>query len=358
MDKQNRREFPTEWLNLMRFLAIFFIMWSHFDNRIFAAVNPTGMNVQKLCFFPPTPGSVLFYGYTGKYAVTMLCVISGFITAWSCDRRSRRPFVKFVIRRYLRLILPVTGISLIYLAVCALSGRRLYSAASVLHALFCLGSEVIVSYYWCLPAFLLGNCLIYLLVVLDQKVKKISPPGKLALLGCLVVGSFLVSYKIYNSRLFWTTAVLAGYLVYQCYMTVDIKLPGYVIVLLAAVVYWLPRGEESLKIYMRCTLASCIVVYALLHMKKTSEKISGFCRRKKVKELLKYSYPLFIVHGFTEFLFSSSVIWQIQARTQSWWLTYLISFALKTLCDFAAAFLIHYIFEEKIQRRILSLLRL
>lgn len=350
MDNDKRKDFPTEWLNLLRFLSIFFIVWSHFDNRIFAEVHPDGLNIQRLFFFPPAAWSRIFYGYTGKYAVAMLCVLSGFVTAWVCRHKDTGSLLQFAVKRYLRLILPVCGMSVLYLAVRSLSGSGSYTFYEIVSGLFLLGSDTFSGYNWCLPAFFTGNILIRILSRQEEKTGKIRPEARCMILLAGLLCGFLAAYKLYNSWLFWTMAVLSGFLVYECYTLIDIRLPWYVTVLLLIVMYWLPRGEESMKIYLRCTVASCIAVYVLLHMRSLTERLSSFCRKKNAVAVLGYSYSLFIVHGFTMNLFLEQVIDRVHTWTGYWWLTYAVTFTGKLALDLFLSAVIHALFEKKIYR--------
>lgn len=351
MYKENRRkEFPTEWMNLIRFISIFFIVWSHYENRAFAEVIPSGLNIQRMFFFPPSLTSYIFYGYTGKYAVAMLCVISGFITAWTCSRKKAQSFPRFFAKRYLRLMLPVQGISIIYLVINGLFGSKVYTAGEILKGLFLPGAYTICDYYWCLSAFLLGNCLIYFLDRCDEKTQEWNSYMKLAVLFAFVAGGLLVSYKIYNSQMFWMMVVVSGYFVYELYEKVDWKLPGYMVFFCVILLYWLPRGEESLKLYMRYCAASCLFLYMMLNRQRILEKVSVFCKRKRVAALLEYSFSLFLVHGLTQQIFIDSLISGIQSWTGQWWITYILSFCLKMMIDFFFAMIIHQLFETKIYR--------
>ena len=93
MLKKNHEELKTGWLNAVRFFAILYVLWTHYEYEIFAEVHPLGQNIEKLFFMPPSPSSWLLYGYTGKYAVAVLCVISGFVTAYSLNHKNKTSVV-------------------------------------------------------------------------------------------------------------------------------------------------------------------------------------------------------------------------------------------------------------------------
>lgn len=162
--KISRRQYSTEWLNLIRFLAIFYVLWTHYEYACFAEIFPMGTNIEEMFFFPPALSSWLLYGYTGKYAVAFLCVISGFITAWGMENKNVSEFWRYLLKRYLRLMVPVWGIVTFTLGIRAVLEMESYGLWEIFSGLFIPGSKVFYGHFWCLSSFLIGNCLIFLIM--------------------------------------------------------------------------------------------------------------------------------------------------------------------------------------------------
>ena len=92
-----------EYLNTFRFLAVVWIVFAHFNYQCFS--NYFNQNLLSDFFYNSTFWlSWLFYGITGKYAVAMMCIISGWLVAKKFYKKTV-DFGKFIWNRYLRLML-------------------------------------------------------------------------------------------------------------------------------------------------------------------------------------------------------------------------------------------------------------
>lgn len=152
--------------------------------------------------------------------------------------------------------------------------------------------------------------------------------------------------------------VVMGYALYDLYTYYEIKISKVVYPVLILVAWWLPRGEESLKIYVRDAVAVCIIIYLLFHANHMLEKINTFCCKKRINTILKYSYSLYVVHEFSLIFFSKKLVIIVQGLTNHWWMTYLFSFLLKTMFDLGLAVVFYYIFEKLLFKKCCSLLKL
>lgn len=354
MNDKVKENLHTEWLNLVRFWAVFYVTWTHFEYVVFAEVNEQKMNLEKLFFFPPKPTSWFLYGYTGKYAVALLCVISGFVAALTLKNGKKTSCFRYFLKRYLRIMIPVFGVSLLTLGVMKIIGIHM-NLQDILQSLFLPGCTLFYGHFWCLSSFLLGNYLIYLL---NNVIGKWKPKLRVLSLGGIILVGLVISYKIYSWEAAWTIAVLFGYLLYEIIINFEFTLPKVMVLPLVMLIWWLPRGEESLKIYIRDMMSSFFVLFLLFQWDFVRTKINNFCKRKGMKNALKYSYSLYVVHGFSIRFFACQMTMWIYSWVNNWCSAYIISFLLKTLFDLSLAIAVYHICEKKLYEKCCNLLRL
>ena len=68
-----------DYIDTLRLCSILFIVLSHFDGECFYYL--TGISMMQTHLARDGKLGLLMYGWTGKYALALLCVISGFLTA-------------------------------------------------------------------------------------------------------------------------------------------------------------------------------------------------------------------------------------------------------------------------------------
>lgn len=354
MLKKNQEELKTNWLNAVRFFAVLYVLWTHYEYEIFAEVHPLGQNIEKLFFMPPSPSSWLLYGYTGKYAVAVLCVISGFVTAYSLNHKNKTSVVYYFVTRYLRIMLPVVGICLFTLAFLFIrDGMVYYDIAYIVKGMFLPGSKNFYGYFWCLSSFLIGN---YLIFILHHLLKKASVKARLSILGVFIVLNYCVWYKLYIWDLVWAISVLTGYWIYEFVQNYKLFLPYGIRIFSLLVVWWLPRGDESLKIYIRDTVAVCIIITLLLNSRVVN-RLNNISNQKIPAKIFGYSYSLYVVHGFSMNYFAIDLTIGLQNVFNQWWITYIISFLIKTLFDFGFAVMLNCLFEKLIYKKCCRILK-
>lgn len=138
------------WLDLLRFLAAFMVLFSHTRNDYFVAYNYLPADQQG-------PLSFLFYafGRLGHEAVMVFFVLSGFLVGGrGIERIAKGSFQKrsYVIDRFVRIMLPLVASVLLYFIVCLMMGisfpywRALGNLMS-LQGIFC---DSLVGPFWSL----------------------------------------------------------------------------------------------------------------------------------------------------------------------------------------------------------------
>lgn len=346
--ENRQKELPTYWLNGIRFLSVLYVLWTHYEYLVFAEVHPSGINIEKIFFEPPALSSWLLYGYTGKYAVAVLCVISGFVTACSLDHKKEIHIWDYCLKRYLRIMLPVMGMGMFTLIYMKMSGENM-PITDILTGIFCPGSRVFYGYFWCLSAFLIGNYAVLLCKkLINMKWEKSLGGG--ILLVVLVLVNYAIWYKLYIWDLVWATSVIAGYCLYELVNRYEIHIPYIFLLILLGICWWLPRGEESLKIYIRDAISACILLMIMFNT-QWIYRLNSICKKRHISNIFKYSYSLYVVHGFSLEYFACDMLSSIQYITNNWWLSYLVAFGLKTLFDFLLAIFFYHLFEKMLYKK-------
>ena len=348
-----QRKLQTEWLNLIRFLSVFYVAWTHFEYTVFAEMHPASVNLEELFFLPPAIGSWFLYGYTGKYAVAILCVVSGFVAALTMKKKSEQSFLNYAIKRYMRIMIPVIGISMLTWMLMITMGENI-EIAKVIYGIFVPGATFFYGHFWCLSSFILGNFMIF---GLDRLVKKFSVPTRIIVKVVLIGVGLIISYKVYSWTTAWAIAIVFGDLLYELISNFEIKYSRWLYIPLFLLIWWLPRGEESLKLYIRDMIASFLILFILFQINVVTVDINNFCKKRWIKDFLKYSYAFYVVHGFSIKYFACDLTVWIQGWTNNWWITYVISFVLKTIFDMGLAIVVYYLFENVVYRRCCAMLK-
>lgn len=138
------------WIDALRFLAAFFVLFSHSRNGFFLPFNE----------LPPeqhTPIAYAFYslGRLGHEAVIIFFVLSGFLVGGAnLERIHQNNFnvTNYAIDRCVRIYLPLVTSVILYFLVCILVGNNfdVICAIGNLLNLQCTFVEPLVSVYWSL----------------------------------------------------------------------------------------------------------------------------------------------------------------------------------------------------------------
>lgn len=138
------------WIDALRFLAAFFVLFSHSRNDFFLPFNELPLEQHNLSAFA-------FYslGRLGHEAVIIFFVLSGFLVGGAnLERIHNNNFnvLNYVIDRCVRIYLPLIASVILFFFVCVLVGKDfdVICAIGNLLNLQCTFVEPLVSVYWSL----------------------------------------------------------------------------------------------------------------------------------------------------------------------------------------------------------------
>ena len=140
-----------DYIDTLRLWSILFIVLSHFDGECFYYL--TGISMMQTHLARDGKLGLLMYGWTGKYALALLCVISGFLTAMKYAGKKECDVGEFIISRYFRLMLPVMVSGFLFGIVLKLTGEPVNVSAYLKTALIPGWSEANRN-LWCIGSFL------------------------------------------------------------------------------------------------------------------------------------------------------------------------------------------------------------
>ncbi|MCQ2532685.1 MAG: acyltransferase [Saccharofermentans sp.] len=96
-----------QYIDLLKGIACICIFWGHFNYVLYSKVDAGDACGQIIIFV----NSIVRWFLNGPMMVSLFCVISGYFISWKID--SIRNVIKYCIKRYLRLTIPVFIISVI-----------------------------------------------------------------------------------------------------------------------------------------------------------------------------------------------------------------------------------------------------
>ncbi len=325
------------YIDTLRFLAICFIVFAHFDGECFQYFM--GSTLSQSYFSRDSVTGGLLYGWTGKYALALLCVISGFLSAIKCSR-SNCDTAEFIIKRYLRLMLPIMGTNLIFGCWLAVLGESINIGMYVKSSLI-PGLAGTNRHLWCIGSFLVGNILICFL-------NKIRTGNARIWLYLPLLAVLLILQDP------WLFAVVLGGFAYELAQKLKEKqiINNLWLLGIVPLVWWLPRGEETTLMYYRDMLAAAVIMISF-HCLPVLQKIMAW---KWLNKLKKYSYSLFIVHGMTLFLLGP--VWKViqQLGIYDFHGVFVSFFVMIFAIDLVIAIVIYYLFEENLYKKLVKLL--
>lgn len=337
MEKKKQFEF----LNTLRFISVIWIVFAHFNYQCFS--NYYSENILSSFFYnSSSPLYYIFYGITGKYAVAMMCIISGWLVARKFYRKAV-DFGKFIFNRYLRLMLPVFVTCTIYVIIRVLQGN-IIPISTYLNGTLWLGNGSINDHLGYILDFFVGNVLIALITYLFSN-KKYFP--------LLYIPLMILLY--YMEKIWILSTVIGGLTYHLCEIINEKKLYKYwYLIILLPIVWWLPRGEECTKIYLKDSIACAIIVITIYCIPKL-QKILEWSKLKNVK---KISYSLFVVHGLVNNLLSGYIVIYFKNINliQSEYLIQIITFLIVLAIDLIISKVIYYLVENKLYNYINKLL--
>ena len=188
---------------------------------------------------------LLMYGWTGKYALALLCVISGFLVAMKYEGKDTCDVGSFVITRYFRMMLPVMACNLLFGILLKALGEQVgvfyFLKESIVPGLNSVNRNL-----WCIGSFLWGNILICLICYLQKQ-------GIRSLWSYAVLLPILICLQDV-----WLLATVAGGACFGIAGWLKRKAPvnNWWLIGILPIIWLLPRGEESTIMYYRDILAA------------------------------------------------------------------------------------------------------
>ena len=273
-----------DWLDGMRGLAIFWIIFVHFV--VIFTPNETAD-------FPGFLGLLLF-GISGKLAVAGCSVIMGYFA--SMPRTHRRTIWTYSIRRYLTFAIQVFLIEGCYLLLSRLPALNGYALRSVpelerplrellpmyIADVFLFKAQLIPT-YWCVLSFVVGSILTFSLARLTEN---------MALwLRCLICAVAIGTMIAIDAT--WIAIALMGWAL-RLLMEWKIPLQKHPLwgLLLLAFVPWMIRRGECPQTYLLDGAASVVVLYVFAHL-NWLQKILSF---RPLAKLGVITLELFMLH--------------------------------------------------------------
>ena len=209
MEKKKQLEF----LNTLRFLFVILIVFTHFNYQCFSHYFSENI-LERFCYHNTSWLYWLFFGVTGKYAVAMMCIISGFLVAKKFFRKAV-DFGKFIFNRYLRLMLPIFITCTIYVIIRKIQGNYI-ALSTYLNGVLWLGNGTINDHLGYILDFFLGNVFIALLTYLFSN-RKYFP--------LLYIPVMILLY--YMEKTWILSTVIGGFTYHLCEIIKEKKLYKY-----------------------------------------------------------------------------------------------------------------------------------
>lgn len=320
-----------DYIDTLRFLAIMFIVFVHFDNECFQYF--WGSTISAKLFSPDYWTGWILYGHTGKYALAILCIISGFLTAMKYHGRENCDVGAFLVSRYLRLMVPVFILNMMFMVRQLIVGEPVDVLLSI-RAGIIPGMMEVNRNLWCIGSFLFGNLLVCLLSYLKTRVEWADALYFLVMAVLVLTGQT------------WTMAVVAGggSFILASFIKEKKLLNSWWLIGIIPFLWCLIRGEESELMYYRNILAGVIVMITF-HCIPFLQRLFAW---KHIKALKNISYSLFIVHGMTLFIVGPA--WNLLQGMgiNSYRGTFIGLFLIVFLFDLLVSVVLYYLAEVKI----------
>lgn len=331
------KEVRYDYIDTLRLFSILFIVISHFDGECFACL--TGISMMQMHLGKEGKLGLLAYGWTGKYALAILCVISGFLAAMRFGEGGGCDVGSFLVTRYFRMMLPVM-VSNFFFGVLLKVREEPLDVASWLKGSFVPGFPLPNRNLWCIGSFLVGNLLVCLVYYLQQK-------------GIPLVGLYgLLLVLLAALQDVWLFAIVAGGLCLEVARWLkERRLAGnWWMCGILPLVWLLPRGEESTAVYYRDIGAAVLIMTAFYCLPVLQRAFA--C--PFLKPLKKCCYSLFVVHGMT--LFAVEPAWRFvqEMGISSGAGIYICLFFILFSIDLLAAYVVYYLSEVKLYHAIVK----
>lgn len=320
-----------EFLNTLRFVAVIWIVFAHFNYQCFSHYFTENI-FDNYLYNNSSWLYWIFYGITGKYAVSMMCIISGWLVAKKFYRKAV-DFGKFIFHRYIRLMLPIFITCTVYIIIRMIQGNTI-SISSYLNGVLWLGNNGINEHLGYILDFFLGNVFVALLTYLFYNKKYFV---------LLYIPLIILLY--YMDKVWILATVIGGITYHLCEFIKEKKLYKYwYLIIILPLIWWLPRGEEIKQIYLKDSIATALIIVTIYAFPKL-QKIFDL---NEIKNIKKISYSLFVTHGLINSLFSGYIVQYFKNLSFNVYATEIVSFFVVLIIDLIISSIIYYIAEDKL----------
>lgn len=326
--EKNRKQ--MEYLNTLRFLSVVLILFTHYNYQCYSLY--VNNNILSTFFYNNNLWTyIITSGITGKLALAMMCIISGFLVAKKFNKKEDPDFYKFVLNRYIRLMIPIFFIGTVY-AIIRIIQNQSIGFADYISGVFWPGSIKIDDHLYCIGDFFIGNIL---LAIITHYTKN-SKYSKL-----IYIPIIFVLYKIEK---IWIMSTIIGGLTYELCIYLKEKniLKYWNLIFVLPISIVAISGEESNIAYFKYTIVSMIAVIYIYCLPKL-QTILNFNKINKIK---KYSYSMFISHGIVYSLIGEKII-KLMGFIKNDYLLEITTFIIIFIVDLIIAGIIHYVAENK-----------
>lgn len=295
-NKKNKENKPQlEYLNTLRWVAVILILFTHYNFQCFN--NYSENDILSTYIYNQNIWTYFFTScLTGKFALSMMCIISGFLVARKFAN-NQVEFGKFVYTRYLRLMIPIFFVGTIY-AIIKLFNGEMIPITSYLKGVILPGNISIDDHLYCIGDFFIGNIIVGLIAHLFSEKKYF----KLIYIPIILI--LFITDKI------WIMATLFGGITYYaCTYLKDKSILNYwQLILIIPIILLFSFGEESNQTYLRYCISNMILLIYIYCFPKI-QKILNWERLNKIK---KCSYSMFISHGILYSLIGTNIIGSVK----------------------------------------------
>lgn len=258
-----------EYLDTLRFLAAVWIFTTHF----IAFVNYDLFNR-----FEKMPLYLIFYGITGKLAVTLFCVILGYFS-YMKGNSDQGNTLQYMSRRYIYFVIAGFIINSIY-AIAAYMGiiDREISIYQVIRSSVLITSDI-QARFWCMWSFLIGSFFCYL-------------NGKYKLgLAEIVLETLLF---IYCGQI-WIAMCLFGNIIILLLENEKIKAlfeNTWIQILILILIFVFVKRPESTRTYLIDGICSTALIMVVMNNRKLSAALSN----KYLAKINKNYMGIYLIH--------------------------------------------------------------
>jgi len=146
----------------------------------------------------------------------------------------------------------------------------------------------------------------------------------------------------------WILAtVIGGFTYHICEIIEKKKLYKYwYLLIVLPIVWYLPRGEETEKIYLKYIIAFSAIIVTVYCLPKLQKLLNW----EKLKNIKKISYSLFVTHGLVNTLYSGYIVTYFRDLNiiSNAYLVQLLTFFIVLIIDLIISGVIYYLVEYKL----------